>query len=77
MNSVWRSRGVEHSLNAVAVPTLSVGGYYDQEDMYGPQIEYSMLEPPRPKPPELPRPRPLAPRLLVLVLAPPGQPRLQ
>jgi len=21
------------------------GGYYDQEDMYGPQIEYSMLEP--------------------------------
>jgi putative CocE/NonD family hydrolase len=44
-DSVWRSRGVEHSLNAVAVPTLSVGGYYDQEDMYGPQIEYSMLEP--------------------------------
>jgi putative CocE/NonD family hydrolase len=41
----WSSRGVEHSLNAVTVPTLSVGGYYDQEDMYGPQIEYSMLEP--------------------------------
>jgi hypothetical protein len=41
----WSSRGVEHSLNAVAVPTLSVGGYYDQEDMYGPQIEYSILEP--------------------------------
>jgi hypothetical protein len=44
-DSVWRSRGVEHSLNVVAVPTLSVGGYYDQEDMYGPQIEYSTLEP--------------------------------
>ena len=44
-DSVWRSRGVEHSLNAVVVPTLSVGGYYDQEDMYGPQIEYSTLEP--------------------------------
>jgi len=44
-DSVWRSRGVEHSLNAVAVPTLSVGGYYDQEDMYGPQVEYSTLEP--------------------------------
>ena len=43
-DSVWRSRGVEHSLSAVAVPTLSVGGYYDQEDMYGPQIEYSALE---------------------------------
>jgi uncharacterized protein len=44
-DSVWSSRGVEHSLNTVAVPTLSVGGYYDQEDMYGPQIEYESLEP--------------------------------
>ena len=44
-NSIWRSRGVEHSLSAVAVPTLSVGGYYDQEDMFGPEIEYSALEP--------------------------------
>jgi predicted acyl esterase len=34
-DSVWRSRGVQHSLSAVAVPTLSVGGYYDQEDMFG------------------------------------------
>ncbi len=41
----WSSRGVEHSLTTVAVPTLSVGGYYDQEDMFGPQIEYSTLEP--------------------------------
>ena len=44
-DSVWRSRGVQYSLKAVAVPTLSVGGYYDQEDMYGPQVEYSTLEP--------------------------------
>jgi hypothetical protein len=44
-DSVWSSRGVEHDLKAVTVPTLSVGGYYDQEDMYGPQIEYSTLEP--------------------------------
>ncbi len=43
-DSVWRSRGVQHSLSTVAVPTLSVGGYYDQEDMFGPQIEYSTLE---------------------------------
>jgi hypothetical protein len=42
---VWSSRGVQHSLSAVAVPTLTVGGYYDQEDMFGPQIEYSTLEP--------------------------------
>ncbi|HEY2466971.1 MAG TPA: CocE/NonD family hydrolase [Terracidiphilus sp.] len=44
-DTVWTSRGVEHHLNAVAVPTLSVGGYYDQEDMWGPQEEYKMLEP--------------------------------
>jgi hypothetical protein len=44
-DSVWSSRGVEHSLNTVTVPTLTVGGYYDQEDMYGPQIEYQSLEP--------------------------------
>ncbi len=44
-DSVWSSRGVEHSLNAVTVPTLSVGGYYDQEDMWGPQAEYASLEP--------------------------------
>jgi hypothetical protein len=43
-DNYWSSRGVVHSLNAVTVPTLSVGGYYDQEDMYGPQVEYSTLE---------------------------------
>ncbi len=42
---VWSSRGVEYALNSVAVPTLTVGGYYDQEDMYGPQEEYAKLEP--------------------------------
>jgi hypothetical protein len=44
-DAVWSSRGVQHSLNTVAVPTLSVGGYYDQEDMFGPQAEYAALEP--------------------------------
>jgi hypothetical protein len=44
-DSYWSSRGVGHALNAVTVPTLSVGGYYDQEDMYGPQEEYARLEP--------------------------------
>jgi putative CocE/NonD family hydrolase len=44
-DSFWSSRGVEHHLNSVTVPTLSVGGYYDQEDMFGPQIEYSTLQP--------------------------------
>jgi hypothetical protein len=44
-DTYWSSRGVEHHLNAVTVPTLTVGGYYDQEDMFGPQIEYSTLQP--------------------------------
>ena len=44
-DSVWMSRGVEYALNSVTVPTLTVGGYYDQEDMYGPQEEYAKLEP--------------------------------
>jgi putative CocE/NonD family hydrolase len=41
----WRARGVEWNLDKVSVPTLIVGGYYDQEDMYGPQELYSKLEP--------------------------------
>jgi len=44
-DSVWSSRGVESALNSVTVPTLTVGGYYDQEDMFGPQEEYTKLEP--------------------------------
>ncbi len=44
-DSAWSSRAVEQHLNTVTVPTLSVGGYYDQEDMYGPQEEYATLEP--------------------------------
>ena len=44
-DAVWSSRAVEKHLDTVAVPTLSVGGYYDQEDMWGPQEEYQKLEP--------------------------------
>jgi putative CocE/NonD family hydrolase len=44
-DSVWSSRAVEQWMDSVTVPTLSVGGYYDQEDMYGPQAEYARLEP--------------------------------
>lgn len=44
-DDVWRSRGVEWHLNDVQVPVLGVGGYYDQEDMWGPQEEYAKLEP--------------------------------
>jgi uncharacterized protein len=41
----WRSRGVEWHLDKVTVPTLLVGGFWDQEDMYGPQEAYASLEP--------------------------------
>lgn len=40
----WRSRGVEWHLNQPTVPALFVGGFWDQEDMYGPQEAYARLE---------------------------------
>lgn len=44
-DSFWRSRAVEYHLTTVAVPTLEVGGWWDQEDLWGPQAEYAALEP--------------------------------
>ncbi|MFP5230890.1 MAG: CocE/NonD family hydrolase [Acidobacteriota bacterium] len=41
----WRSRAVQPHLTTVAVPTLEVGGWWDQEDLWGPQAEYAALEP--------------------------------
>jgi uncharacterized protein len=41
----WSSRAVQDHLTRVAVPTLEVGGYWDQEDMWGPQAEYAALKP--------------------------------
>ena len=41
----WRARGVEWHLNQPTVPTLFVGGFWDQEDMFGPQEAYARLEP--------------------------------
>lgn len=41
----WRARAVESHLDSVAVPTLEVGGWWDQEDMWGPQAQYAALEP--------------------------------
>jgi len=41
----WRSRAVQPHLTGVTVPTLEVGGWWDQEDMWGPQAEYAALEP--------------------------------
>jgi putative CocE/NonD family hydrolase len=41
----WRDMAVEYYLNKVEVPTLEVGGWWDQEDMWGTQAEYAALKP--------------------------------
>lgn len=43
-DSYWRKRAVEQRLTSITVPTLEVGGWWDQEDMWGPQEEYAVLE---------------------------------
>ncbi len=39
----WQSMAVERHLDHVTVPTLEVGGWWDQEDMWGTQGEYAAL----------------------------------
>lgn len=39
----WRAMAVENHLHKPEVPTLEVGGWFDQEDMWGPQEEYKHL----------------------------------
>lgn len=39
----WRDMAVEDHLTRVEVPTLEVGGFWDQEDMWGTQEEYRRL----------------------------------
>ena len=41
----WHDMGVEYHLDKVEVPTLEVGGWWDQEDMWGTQEEYEALHP--------------------------------
>jgi uncharacterized protein len=41
----WQEMAVEKHLTRVEVPTLEVGGWWDQEDMWGTQAEYAALEP--------------------------------
>ena len=41
----WQDMAVENDLKRVEVPTLEVGGYWDQEDMWGTQAEYAALKP--------------------------------
>jgi hypothetical protein len=41
----WQNMAVEKHLTKVEVPTLEVGGWWDQEDMWGTQAEFAALHP--------------------------------
>jgi uncharacterized protein len=43
-DAFWRTRAVQRVLRAPSVPTLTVGGWWDQEDRYGPLATYRALE---------------------------------
>lgn len=40
----WQARALQRSLTELRVPTLTVGGWWDQEDFYGPLATYAALE---------------------------------
>jgi hypothetical protein len=40
----WRDKAVQPHLGSVTVPALVVGGYWDQEDMWGTQAQYETLK---------------------------------
>lgn len=44
-DTFWQARAVQPHLTTVTVPTLEVGGYWDQEDMWGPQAQFAALKP--------------------------------
>jgi len=44
-DSVWQRRALPHYLRQPRVPTLTVGGWWDQEDEYGPLASYAAMEP--------------------------------
>jgi len=44
-DSVWRERSLPRYFTHTTVPTLMVGGWWDQEDEYGPLASYAALEP--------------------------------
>jgi putative CocE/NonD family hydrolase len=43
-DAFWKKQSLEPRLTAVKVPTLNVGGWFDQEDFRGPLRIYEMLE---------------------------------
>ena len=43
-DSIWQDRAVQRYLRHTTVPTLTVGGWWDQEDGFGPLASYKTLE---------------------------------
>ncbi len=43
-DSVWSSRAIPRRLTSAPVPTLNVGGFWDQEDIYGTAHAYAAME---------------------------------
>jgi hypothetical protein len=43
-DTAWSGRAVQRYLQHTTIPTLTVGGWWDQEDGYGPQVSYAALE---------------------------------
>jgi putative CocE/NonD family hydrolase len=45
-DAFWRAHALPTSIRTLSVPTLTVGGWWDQEDFYGALKTYATLEPP-------------------------------
>ncbi len=43
-DAFWQRQALTTYLTSVRVPTLTVGGWWDQEDLYGPMATYAALE---------------------------------
>jgi putative CocE/NonD family hydrolase len=43
-DSVWQARAFQRSVTGVSVPTMTVGGWWDQEDLFGPLATFTALE---------------------------------
>ena len=43
-DAFWQAKAVPRYLTHTTVPTLTVGGFWDQEDLYGPQATYGARE---------------------------------
>ncbi|MEO6331347.1 MAG: CocE/NonD family hydrolase [Gemmatimonadaceae bacterium] len=43
-DSVWQQRAFPLAISKLSVPTLTVGGWWDQENLYGTQVTFKALE---------------------------------